>query len=88
MLAEPADVARVSLCKSVSFVAKLIFHNEASSRETVAERRLYENLLLSPAERFKKAFALMALAALFKKGPIKSPQGLGIILKKSASEPV
>ena len=53
-----------------------------TSNETVNENRLRENFLLSPMERFKKAFALMALAAMFKNAPLKSPQGLGVVLKK------
>lgn len=62
-------------------MSKLIFYS-VENRESVVENRLYANLMLSPAERLKKAFTLMALAALFKKGAIKAPQGLGIVLKR------
>jgi len=66
-------------------MAKIILHTENETQESIAERRLMENLSLSPQERMKKAFQLMALAALFKKGPIKKPQGLGIVLKRKTS---
>jgi hypothetical protein len=66
-------------------MAKLILHNGNETPASIEERRLKENFLLSPQERFKKTFELMALAALFKKGPIKIPQGLGIVLKRKMS---
>ena len=58
-------------------MAKVILYNEIDP-----DRRLFENLLLTPAERIKKLFDLMVLSAMFKKGPLKHPQGLGIVLKK------
>lgn len=64
-------------------MSKVIFHTK-TSREVIAENRLFENLKLSPVERLKKAFTLMGLSALFKKGPIKIPQGLGVVLKRKA----
>ncbi|MEO5645778.1 MAG: hypothetical protein ABIQ40_13770 [Bacteroidia bacterium] len=66
-------------------MAKLIIHNGNETPESIANRRLLENLLLTPHERFKKTFQLMALAALFKNGPIKTPQGLGVVLKRKLS---
>jgi hypothetical protein len=65
-------------------MTKLIIHPEGTTHESIAERRLQENLLLSPEQRMKRAFELMALSALFKDGPIKKPQGLGIVLKRKA----
>ncbi len=62
-------------------MSKLVFHREAN-RESIVENRLYANLMLNPAERIKKAFTLMSLAVLFKKGAIKAPQGLGLVLKR------
>jgi len=62
-------------------MSKLVFHSGVN-RESVVEDRLYTNLMLSPTERLKKAFTLMALATLFKKGAIKAPQGLGLVLKR------
>lgn len=59
---------------------KLIIHN-ANSLKEVEDRRLDENLKLSPLERFEKALLLIELSLLFKKGPIKLPQGKGIVLK-------
>lgn len=58
---------------------KVVLH---TGDESSADRRLFENASLLPAERMKKAFELMQLAALFKKGVIKLPQGLGVVLKK------
>ena len=78
MPAEHAGAGKVSRCD----MKKLIFYTADTDRQAIAERRLFENLLLTPSERFKKAFKLMALAAMFKKGPIKKPLGLGIVLKK------
>jgi hypothetical protein len=66
-------------------MAKIILHKEGQHPDAIAERRLQENFLLSPLERFKKTFQLMSLAAAFKQGPIKHPQGLGIVLKRKTS---
>lgn len=66
-------------------MAKIILHKEGENPESIADRRMQENLLLSPVERFKKTFQLMALAAAFKQGPIKAPQGLGVVLKRKVS---
>jgi hypothetical protein len=63
-------------------MGKVIIHTHPDL-EAIEERRLMENLLLSPNERMKRAFELMSLSILFSKNKIlKSPQGLGIILKK------
>lgn len=78
-----AAAEKVSLFKRI--MAKLIIHNGNETPGSIAERRLMENTLLTPHERFKKTFELMALAALFKKGPIKTPQGLGVVLKRKVS---
>jgi len=61
-------------------VPKLILHTEPNS-EAIRERRLREDFALSHQERMKKAFNLMRLSLLFKKGSIKAPQGKGILLK-------
>lgn len=66
-------------------MAKIILHKEGQDPEAIVARRMQENLLLTPVERFKKTFQLMALAAAFKQGPIKTPQGLGIVLKRKVS---
>ena len=62
-------------------MAKLILHKEANL-DAIIERRLQENFSLSPKERMKKAYLLMAISAKLKNGVLKEPQGLGIILKK------
>jgi hypothetical protein len=63
-------------------MGKVIIHTHPDL-EAIEERRLMENLLLSPNERMKRAFELMSLSILFSKNKIlKSPQGLGTILKK------
>ena len=64
---------------------KLILHTENETRDSIEERRLLENASRPPIERWQKAFQLMSLALLFKKGPIKSPEGLGIVLKRKVS---
>jgi hypothetical protein len=43
-------------------------------------------LALSPGERMQQAFRLMQLAVLFKVGPLKKPQQLGVVLKRSNSD--
>ena len=62
-------------------MAKLILHT-SSDLESIHERRLHENFSLSKTERMKKAFQLMAISSILKKGGLKQPQGLGILLKK------
>jgi len=62
-------------------MAKLILHT-SSDLESIHERRLHENFSLSKTDRMKKAFQLMAISAGLKKGVLKKPQGLGILLKK------
>ncbi len=61
---------------------QLIIHDKPLSAEEIEARRRKENMQLTPAERFYKAFQLMELAMLFSpNGIIKKPQGKGIILK-------
>ena len=59
---------------------KLILHKEPDL-EKINERRLFENLALSPEERMQKLFNLMKLSILLKNGPLKKPQSKGIVLK-------
>jgi hypothetical protein len=61
---------------------KLILHSTPQSREEIEERRLLENLALTPEQRIEKMYRLMELSLMFKKGPIKEPQGKGIVLRK------
>jgi hypothetical protein len=75
---ELADAVSLFLCKEM---AKLILHNKANV-EAIKERRLMENLSLTPEQRMKKAFQLMAMSAKFKNGVLKEPQGKGIVLKR------
>ena len=67
---------------------KLIFHKGKVDFKKIEERRLFENASLSPMERWKNAFALMAIAAKFRneKGLLKQPQRKGIILKRKGWE--
>ena len=62
-------------------MAVLILHNAAPSDEHIREKRMHENLALTPMQRWEKMFAMIQLAASLKKGPIKQPQGKGIVLK-------
>ncbi len=64
-------------------MAELILHNRAQSQEQMHEKRILENLALTPMQRWKKMFALMQLSASLKNGPLKMPQGKGIILKSN-----
>lgn len=63
-------------------MAKIILNSPGISREEIEERRFFENLALSPEQRIKKMFELMALSAMFKKGPLKMPQRKGIVLTR------
>jgi hypothetical protein len=65
-------------------MAKLILHEKSLTREGIEERRLIESLQRTPEERIKRMFALMELAVKFKKGPLKEPQGNGIVLKQES----
>jgi hypothetical protein len=62
-------------------MAKLILHTNADL-QAIGDRRLQEDFMLTPKERFEKAYLLMKIAAQFRKGPLKEPQGLGIVLKR------
>ncbi|MFI5148512.1 MAG: hypothetical protein ACHQRM_02190 [Bacteroidia bacterium] len=62
---------------------KLIIHNPPLSREEIADRRLEENLKRTPRERIALMFELNKLSAKLKKGPLKEPQGLGVVVKRS-----
>jgi hypothetical protein len=59
---------------------KLILHDQPDV-EKINERRLFENLALSPQQRMQKLYNLMKLSLLLKDGPIKTPQSKGIVLK-------
>lgn len=61
---------------------KLIIHDPPLSPEEIEERRMAEDFAMTPLQRWNKMFTLMELALLFKKGPLKKPQGKGIVLKK------
>jgi hypothetical protein len=62
-------------------MAELILHADILSDEQTREKRLHENLALTPMQRWEKMFAMIQLAASLKKGPLKQPQGKGIVLK-------
>ncbi len=59
---------------------KIILHDQPDV-EKINERRLFENLALSPQQRMQKLYNLMKLSLLLKDGPIKTPQSKGIVLK-------
>jgi hypothetical protein len=64
---------------------RLIIHQIPLTRDEIEEKRLIENLALSPQERMHKMFELMQLSMMLKNGPLKSPRGLGVILKRAKS---
>jgi hypothetical protein len=64
-------------------MAQLIFHTGEDAHERVENERFLKNAAKTREERMKYAFQLMELSQLFKKGPIKSPEGKGIVLRKS-----
>jgi hypothetical protein len=61
---------------------KIIIYTPGTTREDIKRRRMEENMKRTPAERMSFAFRLMALAMMFKKGPLKEPQGKGVVLKR------
>ena len=63
-------------------MAKLILHPPGTTREDIEHQRMLRNLERTPEERMVMAFRLMALALAFKNGPIKLPQGKGVVLKR------
>ena len=63
-------------------MAILKLYPPETPREQIEAERLPRTLALSPNERMHIAFELMALSLAFKKGPIKEPQGKGIVLRK------
>lgn len=67
---------------------KLRYYNGKVDFEKIEERRLLENAALSPMERWKKTFLLMALSAKFRKEKrlLKEPQRKGIVLKRKGCE--
>jgi hypothetical protein len=60
---------------------KVITYSHYDS-EAIERRRLEENLKLTPLERFEKAFYLIHLSMLFKRGPLKEPEGKGVVLRR------
>jgi hypothetical protein len=61
-------------------VPKLILHSSANL-DAIEQRRLNENLLLSPIQRIEKMFLLIETARAFSKNPLKQPQGKGLVLR-------
>jgi hypothetical protein len=66
-------------------MSKLILHQKPLTPDEIRERRLLENLALTPQERIHNMFELMQLSIMLKGGPLKKPQGLGIVLKRIRS---
>jgi hypothetical protein len=64
---------------------KLILHKDPLTNEQIRERRLLENLALTPQERLHNLFELMQLSLMLKGAPLKKPQGLGVVLKRTKS---
>lgn len=63
-------------------MGKIIIHTQQDF-ESIEDRRLSEILQLSPNQRMKRAFDLMSVSKMFSQNKIiKSPQGLGVVLKK------
>ena len=81
MPAELVDVAKVLVCNFLQqIVPKAILH-KTSNLAAIEERRLSENLLLTPQQRIQKMFLLIEIAQAFRKEPLKKPQGLGLVFK-------
>lgn len=77
----PVDVEKVLVFNSiVQIVPKLILHTSANIA-SIEERRLNENLLLSPKQRIEKLFLLIEMAQAFSKKPLKQPQAKGLVLR-------
>ncbi len=66
-------------------MGKIILHPPGTTREDIEEMRLMRNLEKTPNERIRLMFTLNIMAIMVKGGPLKLPQGKGIILKRKDS---
>jgi hypothetical protein len=60
-------------------MAKIILHPSGTTKAELEQLRLLRNLERTPEERMKIMFSLNAMALMLKKGPLKLPEGKGII---------
>jgi hypothetical protein len=63
-------------------MGKVILHSPDLTPEEIENIRLDRILAMTPKERMQRMFDLMELALAMKKGPLKEPQGKGVILRK------
>ena len=63
-------------------MATIKFYPPGTTLEQIQAERRKRTLTMTPNERMHLAFELMALSLAFKNGPIKKPQGKGIVLRK------
>ena len=69
-------------------MGKIILHPPGTTREDIEEMRLMRNLEKTPNERISFMFELNALAMKIKGGPLKEPQGKGIILRRKKTSEI
>jgi len=61
-------------------MAKIIIHPPGTTREEIEEQRLLRNLERTPNERITLMFEMISFAMMVKGGPLKKPQGKGLVL--------
>ena len=62
-------------------MAKIIIHPPGTTREQIEELRLLRNLERTPNERMTLMFEMISFAMMVKGGPLKMPQGKGLVLR-------
>ncbi|MBL4652202.1 MAG: hypothetical protein JKY53_04955 [Flavobacteriales bacterium] len=64
----------------------MIIHKKARTADEILLERCRENLKLTPKQRMEKMFELSKFAIKMKGGPLKKPQGKGIVLSSDKDE--
>jgi len=64
-------------------MAQIIIHPPGTTKEDVERLRLLRNLERTPEDRMKLMFRLISLAMKIKGGPLKLPQGKGVVLRSN-----
>jgi hypothetical protein len=62
-------------------MAKIILHPPGTTKAELEQLRLLRNLERAPEERMKIMFKVISLAMMAKGGPLKEPQGKGVVLR-------
>jgi hypothetical protein len=62
-------------------MAKIIIHGPGFTLEEIERERLLRNLERTPEERIHLMFEMISFAMKVRKGPLKLPEGKGIVLR-------